>query len=1586
LETGTGEQLNWFDGMDEDVRRLLEQDFEALGERTFYGPDGKPENEASRQERSKCWKFLQKSFSHDAFKHYLTFVDPGDIHAFYVEVVVRMLSHVAPEQCRVERGAFYSMYIQRGESVMKFMNRMSVSERKLARVRKVSSEDLRDCLLNGVSYHATWLAGSNPKPMLERTPYYDLVQRMESEERAMQTSGRAARKYNFGEIQTRLINEEKVMQSVKRKPKTTLMMQKTTSLFTSGADSEKEKVKPRRMTNRVCWFYLQPTGCKFKDSCTFHHIRGDPPEGIEPARKPYWSKNYPKDKEELKQKVDTQVNVTTVEDGGWDNQFSGASEQLDTGDKQTWPVMDSGSESHLQDKKPHDSIGERAVKVRIGCSKKGAAVLARQAVETVLQGNTESKTKIPIRDMLIAPEMSRALYSVAKISDEGYVMLFDPVKAVTYKIPFEDAHKALMKAGAVSVLIAPRVKDLYLVPPTNRDRDNALEEAEAARMARVHFGTKLDKARPGNFGFSSSFLSPTYTGNMNKSTVMHNRFGHCNDRSLKEAFPHVKPTNKRCFCRACAEVKLKKEPHPKTARREATQPGEMLSYDDHPRPCETKAGKKRQLYFVDHYSGFMIAAPIRLKADVHDRVGLVKRRVQTKFGRPMKILRADSASWNKDRRIAEECDRTGTQQEFSNPGDKAQNGRIEGNIRVAAQISNTISCFANTPPSFWSYSDAYALDIRNHLPRREINQDKAQGRGKQVYKLISRADKWHGQHDPWKLKAFRAYGCECVVRRELENIRMGENRTFRAVFLGFAVGVKSYLVLNIEKKKVVTARTVQCNETSFPFVKALALTRPRLTDYKYDQGLPDLEQEKDDTDSDLEEQVVEEAGQHHQDSDGLQEHQEEDDMREDMDQKEGEEPLGNPNEGHLAEEEAEHKHQSDEDNSEVTPGESDEEEPAIRRSSRFKESSSASLRALQNRLSYMTTGKGAPGKHKQASTLIRLKSGQTFESHAVAMESTSRKEYLRQIMTPSSRRQMLRMPEWPQWIQAEKREMKRMDQHKVFIPLREHPQNTNGTVLPLKWIYSLKFKADGSFDCFRARLVAGGHRRVKGVDHTSAEVYADVARIQTIRGVLAHAVQHPDAHTDHWDCKTAFLHTVCKKVIYTKQPPGYEDPEISIMKLAMAIYGLPEAMRLFCDMLKDLLLGCGFKQGRADPSLYILREGKEWIHIPVVVDDLFPTYNSKKLARRTLEYISQHLEIEDRGTLRSALGIRFKIDYIAGIVEMDQEMYKRQLLEELNMLSGCRTAETPLIPGQKLPTCKTQPTMQELVERGNYPYERVQGCLTWLVTATCPHYAEPVSKTSRHSSNWRKIHKMAQQRICRYMATDLDTKLVYRKQVNKNKQSPVVMMADASFAVEGGMSHTGVLAFLYGNLVMWISTRQRHVATTIQHAETNAAHEGACEAVWQRRLAADLGVTDQGPTKMWLDNKGLIASTNATPRHATNKHFSVKLLYKNELVKDKKLMVVFLESTRMTADTMTKSLPGPALERHKKVMLGYLYQPEKDGIALEDARATKRANHVWTGDEEDSDHDSTNKQVHYIWAVDFEEQASDQYAGYYQWM
>jgi predicted alternative tryptophan synthase beta-subunit len=64
--------------------------------------------------------------------------------------------------------------------------------------------------------------------------------------------------------------------------------------------------------------------------------------------------------------------------------------------------------------------------------------------------------------------------------------------------------------------------------------------------------------------------------------------------------------------------------------------------------------------------------------------------------------------------------------------------------------------------------------------------------------------------------------------------------------------------------------------------------------------------------------------------------------------------------------------------------------------------------------------------------------------------------------------------------------------------------------------------------------------RTLGVDHTSAEVYADVLRMKTFRSVLAVAVHHHNVKIDHWDLKTAFLNAPMTKLVYAMQPPGYE--------------------------------------------------------------------------------------------------------------------------------------------------------------------------------------------------------------------------------------------------------------------------------------------------------------------------------------------------------------------------------------------------------------------------------------------------------------
>ena len=83
----------------------------------------------------------------------------------------------------------------------------------------------------------------------------------------------------------------------------------------------------------------------------------------------------------------------------------------------------------------------------------------------------------------------------------------------------------------------------------------------------------------------------------------------------------------------------------------------------------------------------------------------------------------------------------------------------------------------------------------------------------------------------------------------------------------------------------------------------------------------------------------------------------------------------------------------------------------------------------------------------------------------------------------------------------------------------------------LKWVFKVKKDPEGNVIKHKARLVAKGYAQQFGVDFD--EVYAPVARIETVRVLLALAAQGGwEVH--HMDVKSAFLNGDLSETVYVQ--------------------------------------------------------------------------------------------------------------------------------------------------------------------------------------------------------------------------------------------------------------------------------------------------------------------------------------------------------------------------------------------------------------------------------------------------------------------
>jgi hypothetical protein len=333
----------------------------------------------------------------------------------------------------------------------------------------------------------------------------------------------------------------------------------------------------------------------------------------------------------------------------------------------------------------------------------------------------------------------------------------------------------------------------------------------------------------------------------------------------------------------------------------------------------------------------------------------------------------------------------------------------------------------------------------------------------------------------------------------------------------------------------------------------------------------------------------------------------------------------------------------------------------------------------------------------------------------------------------------------------------------------------------------------------KAQLVAKGYSQVEGLDFD--ETYAPIARLESIRILLAYATYH-GFKLYQMDVKSAFLNGPIKEDVYVEQPPDFEDSEYPnhVYKLSKALYGLKQAPRAWYECLRDFLITNGFKVGKVDPTLFTKTVAKDLFVCQIYVDDIIFGSTNKSTCEEFSRIMIQKSEKYMMGELKYFLG--FQIKQLQEGTFISQTKYIQDILMKFGMKDG-KPIKTPMGTNGHLDLDTGGKSVDQTV------YQSMIGSLLYLC-ASRPDIMLSVCMCTRFQADPKEVHLRTVKRIMRYLVYTPKFGLWYPK----GSTFDLIGYSDADWAgcKIDRKSTSGTCQFLGRSLVSWASKKQNFVA------------------------------------------------------------------------------------------------------------------------------------------------------------------------------
>lgn len=486
------------------------------------------------------------------------------------------------------------------------------------------------------------------------------------------------------------------------------------------------------------------------------------------------------------------------------------------------------------------------------------------------------------------------------------------------------------------------------------------------------------------------------------------------------------------------------------------------------------------------------------------------------------------------------------------------------------------------------------------------------------------------------------------------------------------------------------------------------------------------------------------------------------------------------------------------------------------------------------------------------------------------------------------------------WREAMKSEIHSIEKNQTW-ELTTLPEGFKA--IGVKWVYKTKLNEDGKVEKYKARLVVKGYAQSYGVDYT--EVFAPVARLDTIRTILALAAQS-NWEVFQLDVKSAFLHGELEEDVYVKQPEGYikKGEEEKVYKLKKALYGLKQAPRAWYSRIEAYFMREKFERCPSEHTLFTKSNGGKLLIVSLYVDDLIFTGNDREMCDEFKNSMMLEFEMTDLGLMKHFLGVEVK-QCSEGIF-ICQRRYAREVLARFGM-DESNAVKNPIVPGTKLQKDEGDAKVDETV------FKQVVGSLMYL-TVTRPDLMYGVCLISRFMSAPRESHWLAAKRILRYIKGTTELGVFYKRGEGNAR---LLAYTDSDYAgdLDDKRSTSGFVFMMASGAISWASKKQPVVALSTTEAEYIDAASCACQSVWLSRILKAIGCEGKSETVIMCDNSSTIQLSKHPMFHGKSKHIEVRFHYLRDLVSGGMVRLSYCSTENQIADIFTKPLKLAQFEK-----------------------------------------------------------------------